>query len=182
MNAHNSQARCERLKGARTPGSQHARGASAGLHIMRKKMGAFTIVLLIWLTLYVVFLWLLLSYDTIGVVEFALLCLVTILDALAIAGIVTHYYRGETASLLRWGPLCGVAGAAVYLGLGVVHAVYDPTTLWSFFYLFALSTAIPSYIEYLKEGAPVATARVTQSALSGRLSSALTRHVEHIEV
>jgi hypothetical protein len=99
------------------------------------------------------------------------------LYALAIVGIVTHYYRGDTASRLRWGPLCGVAGATVYLGLAV-----DPSTDWAWVYVFVLSIGIPSYIEYLKEEEPVATARVTQSVLSGRLSSALTRHLEHIEV
>jgi hypothetical protein len=154
---------------------------------MRKKMGAFTIVLLIWLTLYVGFLCLnivaaVIGYDTVRAVELALLCLVTILYALSIAGIVTHYYGGGAASRLRWGPLCGIAGAAVYLGLTVVAAVYDPSTLWAWLYVFVLSTGIPSYVEYLKEGAPVATARVTQSVLSRRLSSALARHVQHIEV
>jgi len=106
--------------------------------------------------------------STTGIVGLALLCLVAILYALAIAGIVTHYWRGETASRLRWGPLCGVAGAAVYFGFAVVSTVYDPATPWSWIYMFVLSTGIPSYIEYLKEGSPVATACVTQSVLSGR--------------
>ncbi len=153
---------------------------------MRKKIGVFTIALLIWLTVYVIFLSLnivaaFIGYDTVRAVEVALLCVVTILYVLAIAGIVTQYYRGGTASSVRWGPLCGVAGAAVYVGLAVVSTVYDPSTLWAWLYVFALSIAIPSYVEYVKEGAPVATTRVTQSVLSGPLSSALARHVEHID-
>jgi len=156
---------------------------------MRKRMSAFTTALLIWLTLYVIVYFflifgLLLVHNTVGVGWFALLCLVAILYALAIAGIVTHYHRGETASRLRWGPLCGIAGAAVTVAaVGVSAYLYhSPPSLWSFTYIFVLSTGIPSYIEYLKEGAPVATERVMQAALSGRLSSALARHVEDIEV
>jgi hypothetical protein len=186
-------------------GSVHA-APLAGLAIMRRKISAFTIVLLIWLTLYVIYRLSGISFSILEIagalthgglglltLYYVLSPVATILYAFAIVGIVAHYYRGETASLLRWGPLCGIAGAAANVVAGVVLFYYQtPTPGFNTMttamlevlaaYILVLMTGVPSYVEYLKEGAPVATERVAQAARSGRLSTALTRHIENIEV
>jgi hypothetical protein len=122
--------------------------------------------------------------------------------ALAIIGIVVHYSRGETPSHQRWGPLFGVAGAVVFLiGIVVTDYFYVPPlsdvsqfllynmspfqmrtldALGAFFYGPVL-VGIPSYVEYLIEGPPAETERVTRAALSQRLSSALTWYIKDLD-
>ena len=48
-------------------------------------------------------------------------------------------------------------------------------------YVLVMITGVPSYIEYLKEGPPVTTERVAQTARSGQLSTALARHIDDID-
>jgi hypothetical protein len=181
----------------------------AGLNIMRKRMSAFTIALLIWLTLFVIFQ---LSgiinqteylssaltqagsgFSELWMLTYILDTLAVILFVLAIAGIIIHYYRAETASLLRWGPLCGIAGVAAYMAGYVVLAYHQTPTPGSSIvgftmlealtmYVLVLIAGVPSYIEYQKEGAPVATERVAQAAHSGQLSTALARRIDDIDV
>jgi pSer/pThr/pTyr-binding forkhead associated (FHA) protein len=169
-------------------------------------MSAFTIALLIWLTLWVIFSLSGVS-NTFAVLSFALAhaefglwifgyvfeTLATILFILAIVGIISHYYSGENASPLRWGPLCGIAGTAAQAA-GLVIASYYGTPMPSYSptatalfdvlvaYVIVIITGVPSYIEYLKEGASEATEHVAQVVRSEQLSTALARHIEDIEV
>ncbi|MGZ4902311.1 MAG: hypothetical protein ACXVI3_02080 [Halobacteriota archaeon] len=58
----------------------------------------------------------------------------------AIAGIILHYYRGENASGLRWGPLCGIAAVLCTLaGLWVFVTSSESLTVnfteWTYFYV-----------------------------------------------
>ena len=168
---------------------------------MRKRMSAFTIALVIWLTLLAiyrlssvgVFFSFALAHGGLGswILYDVLWVAATIFFMLAIAGIITHYYpRGETASLFRWGPICGIAGPAAdiaaslffYYQTGTRATTANVMLVMLSAYVEVLIIGIPLYIEYLKEGAPVAAERVTQTTLSGRFSSALTRHVKDIEV
>lgn len=167
---------------------------------MRKRMSAFTIVLLIWLTLYViyrlssvgVFFSLALAHGGLGswILYDVLWMAATIFFVLAIAGVITHYYpRGDTASLFRWGPICGIAGAAAdvaaelsfYYQTGTPATTTNVTLVMLVAYIEVLIIGIPLYIEYLKEGAPAAE-RVAQAARSGQLSTALARRIDDIEV
>jgi hypothetical protein len=164
-------------------------------------MSAFTIALVIWLTLLViyrlssvgVFFSFALAHGGLGswILYDVLWMAANIFFVLAIVGIITHYYpRGETASLLRWGPICGIAGPAADIAASVLfdyqtvaHATTASVMLVMLSaYVEMLIVGIPSYIEYLKEGAPVAAERVAQAARSGQLSTALARRIDDIDV
>ena len=177
------------------------------------RMGWFTIALLVWLTLYEVIFKLINITDivsltvsvvlhflthTVNVQYVGLLRLIiiygvsgvacAILYALAIVGILSHYYAGQKASHLRWGPICGIVGAAFDVTQGTVlyplNGSPTPLAIGAIFsWIFVASiVGLPLYIEYLKEGPPETTERVTHAALSGRLSAALHEHIKRIEV
>jgi hypothetical protein len=187
----------------------------ARLNIARKRMHWYTIAILIWLTFYEM-IWLFFAGEMAGINSVSYLIwavqsktldlqalggslsntIVNILWALAIVGIIMRYFRDETSSRLRWGPLCGIAGAAVmFVGLVVSVVVYGPmpspgesslqaailTVIITYFYG-PVAFGIPSYVEYLIEGPPAKTERVTRAVLSQRLSSALTWYVEELDV
>jgi hypothetical protein len=145
---------------------------------MRKKMSWFTIALLISLTLWGIFS---LLYSVVTL----FLLVPAILYALAIIGIVNHYRLGEKAPRLRWGPLCGIAAASFNLAGIIIYGgdLRSTIFLWPLCYVpLFLTVGWPSYVEYLKEGAPVTTERLTQVVLSQRLSAELTRQIKNIEV
>jgi ABC-type multidrug transport system fused ATPase/permease subunit len=183
----------------------------ARLNIVRKRMHWYTIAILIWLTFYLIyhlFLWDGISnaakllnatqsnpLNVFVVYHFSYIIFYAML-ALAIIGIIAHYSRYETSARLRWGPLFGVAGAAVFLVGIVVFDYFQPPpptmpfmspfqaatldVLQAFFYG-PLLVGIPSYVEYLIEGPPAKIERVTRAALSQRLSSALTWYIEELD-
>jgi hypothetical protein len=175
----------------------------ARLNIVRKRMHWYTIAILIWLTFYEIvqlvwcggintvlsLIWAVQSKPLdLHVVSPLSHVIWYTLWALAIVGIIVHYSRGETVSRLRWGPLFGIAGAAVlFVGTVVADYFYAPTwdqgtldTLLTYFWGPVL-VGIPSYVEYVIEGPPAKTERVTRTALSQRLSSALTWYIKELD-
>jgi hypothetical protein len=165
---------------------------------MRKKMNKLTIALLVSMIFWGIYL-LIPLYDLPGGFEpgrysaFTVILYglppsflfgsASVLYALAIIGIINYYRLGEKAPRLRWGPLCGIVAVAFNL-VGFVFLGYlmGKYTIWTAFYA-ALFVTVgwPSYVEYLKEGAPVTMERLAQVVLSQRLSAALTRQVKDIE-
>jgi hypothetical protein len=116
----------------------------ARLNIVRKRMHWYTIAIVIWLAFWVIYLFLMSGINNVNVAENSQLVewgqvpafypeleslfytILYILWALAIVGIIVHYIRDKPSSRLRWGPLCGIAAAAVYLVGTVVSLYYNP--------------------------------------------------------